>query len=195
MDLKLNITVCGSERNHLKVESNAGYNFFSEGCYHGVEVIQRHPFVVFVESMASVLSPVFDYELHDTEEHRCNDNCHTWVRLKSKDDLRRKGKRFIHTTLNDDDVTFKAEYKQMDIDVDEDQKIEDETVNPQYVELIEKVVTDEVLDSMIAGTNQHGLFDAKYKAITAGIPGRMELKVFLCILIVKGMRKGKTEDL
>ena len=49
--------------------------------------------------------------------------------------------------------------------------------------------SDEVLDSIIRGTNQNGASDDKFTQIAEGEAGRQELKIFICILIIRGIKK------
>ena len=129
----------------------------------------------------------------ESDCYKCNEGCHDWYRINTKDNMTRSGDVFQHT--NDQDIKTKARFINYNAGFGLDIDVDDEKQFPSYTEIVDKVIDDEVLNNIIRGTNMHGALDWNFDQIEEGITGRLEIKVFIAILIVAGMTKGNTADL
>ena len=64
-----------------------------------------------------------------------------------------------------------------------------------YVNMVDNIVTEDILMNIIRGTNQHGENDATFESIAEDESGMHEIRIFICILIKRGYRNDQTRNM
>lgn len=130
----------------------------------------------------------------------CSGGCHTWYRIidDAKDDDQeprsRHAQTYVHTNLRYKDVLSKSHFCHWSPPNAHDQ-IDDNNL-PEYHELVRQICDGNWIESVIDGTNQHITESGDgTPLISRDRAGREEIRIFICILIRNGMRRGKIDTM
>ena len=120
--------------------------------------------------------PSIDVELLTLNEQLCcKDLCHQWRILDTSTASLVHARTFTHVE-NDDIMNFRKSSFPSPVLL---------TIpNITYTDIVERALNDAVLNSIIYGTNEHGVDDHKYDYIPVNELGRATIKIFIAIMIM-----------
>lgn len=126
--------------------------------------------------------PSIDVELLTLNEQLCcKDLCHQWTILDTENTASLTHPRTFTHVDNDAIMNFRESSFPSPTITSID--------NITYNKVVETGLDDAVLNSIIYGTNEHGVDDPKYDYIPVNEAGRAVMKIFIAIMIMHGIKK------